>query len=192
LNPENDCIVNPNVNRNLNSVPYLNNIIKNSLKKRSDLIYKYAENNRNLGQTFHDIGEQFAVFLQRKGTFPTDTDILSVVGSFIYHQAVSHALNEKLENLDDQIVTNMIIRDRNIYSEGFEQQIAHLHEMLANGEMGAPEYVEKLSFWHRWFENYPMIEEYRKQKLQNLITWEKMVTQIEQLLQLPFYEVGNN
>ncbi len=166
--------------------------IKDSLKKRSGLNSDFAENTRNLGQTFHDFGEQFAVFLQSKGTFPDHSDIRCMVGTFIYHQDVSHALNEKRENLDDQLVSSMIIRNRIVYSDGFEQQAADLQEMVASGEMGVPEYVEKLSYWHRWFENYPMIEEYLKQKLQNLITWEKMVTQIEHLLKLPFYEVGNS
>ena len=166
--------------------------IKDSLKKRSDLIYEYEENTRDLRQTFHDMGEQIAVFLQSKGAFPAHSDILSVIGTFIYHQNVSHTLHEKRAYLDDQIVSSMVIRDRIVYSDGFEQQAAGLQEMLVSGEMGAPEYVEKISYWHRWFENYPMIEEYLKQKLQNLITWEKMVTQIEHLLKLPFYEVGNS
>ncbi len=192
MNLETECGVNPNVHRNPNSVPYYNEVINELLKKRSGLNSDFAENTRNLGQTFHDFGEQFAVFLQSKGTFPDRSEIRSLVGTFIFHQDLSHALNEKQAYLDDQIVAHLLIHDRNIYSEGFEQQADGLQEMFASGEMGAPEYVEKLSYWHRWFENYPVIEKYLKQKLENLISWEKMVTEIDQLLQLPFYDIESS
>jgi len=113
-----------------------------------------------------------------------NNDINMLLAFVLSNLAAIDACNELREIIEDDLIQNIIVKEKIDHERGMEWEKITLQEQLAYEEIGEIEYEFGIFNTNLWFENFDKIKSIRLLKREKQITWEEMETQINELLQI--------
>jgi len=138
----------------------------------------------DLDNHFKILGQYLSDCIFDEKSYSDDIDTEKILAFILSNQNAIEALVVLQEVIEEELIQNIIIKEKKDHERGVGEIRINLQEQLALEEIGEIEYEFKLFIAERWFENYSIIHEIRLQKAGKLITWEEMETRINELLQI--------